>query len=294
MTIKTRNTVIASSLGSYFGVGFNDPITQLEMDLGEREVVFDKDSEWRMEIGRLMEDASLNVIEKALEIRIINRNISVVEALDGKLRCKFDGETFYNGEETVVENKYSNSKSGVFTEDKGYHFQCQAYMLATGYKQALLCGMYQGSPVWKLVRRDEDMIADITEMVQAVYEILNGFKGKEDFPYHLVEKYNPSITVTSDEFDEADTFILDKIIDLTAEIDGLTDMKNALVDLIKNKYKTLKASTETCNVSVFETTRKGGINMTKLSMDFPDIDLEKYRDEPSVSKTVRVTKRKVA
>jgi predicted phage-related endonuclease len=294
MTIKTRNTVIASSLGSYFGVGFNDPLTQLEMDLGEREVVFDKDSEWRMEIGRLMEDASLNVIEKALDIRIINRNISVVETLDGKLRCKFDGETFYNGEETVVENKYSNAKSGVFTEDKGYHFQCQAYMLATGYKQALLCGMYQGAPVWKLIKRDEDMIADITEMVQAVYEILNGFKGKEDFPYHLVEKYNPSLLVVSDEFDEADTFILDKVIELTSEIDGLTTMKNGLTDYLKDKYTALKASTDTCNISVFETVRKGSINMNNLQNDYPDIDFEKYRDEPSTSKTVRVTKRKVA
>jgi hypothetical protein len=138
------------------------------------------------------------------------------------------------------------------------------------------------------------MIADITEMVQAVYEILNGFKAKEDFPYHLVEKYNPSLLVVSDEFDEADTFILDKVIELTAEIEGLTTMKNGLTDYLKDKYTALKASTDTCNISVFETVRKGSINMTNLQNDYPDVDFEKYRDEPSTSKTVRVTKRKVA
>ena len=52
--IKERFDVIASSLSSYLGVGFNTVQEQLEIDLGKIEKVFDEEAQDRMNLGNAM------------------------------------------------------------------------------------------------------------------------------------------------------------------------------------------------------------------------------------------------
>ena len=162
MSLKIRNYVTPSSLGSYFGVGFLEPEEQIEIDLGNKEQTFDEDSEDRMRLGRCLEDSALNYFEETLGIVIEERNDQLRNFYDNKMLGKIDGMTILNGEKTVVENKISNAKSYRFTENLGYIFQVQSYMMATDTKQALLCGLYQGKPIYKIIQRDEEMIKDIT------------------------------------------------------------------------------------------------------------------------------------
>ena len=60
MAVKERFDVIASSLGSYFGVGFNTVQEQLDIDLGKTEKIFDEDAQDRMDLGNAMEDGCMN------------------------------------------------------------------------------------------------------------------------------------------------------------------------------------------------------------------------------------------
>ena len=296
MANKERFAVAASSLGSYFGCGFNDPIKQLMIDMGEIEDEPDEDSLSRMELGNLLEDASLNVLEYKLNIKITHRNVDVENALDGKLRIKLDGETILDGVETVVENKVSNSKSGVFTKNKGYEFQCQAYMMHRGWDQALLGGLYHGKPIWKVVRRNEDMIEDIKTMVDAVYAILNGLEDKESFPWDLVHKYSNKIVVEHyDVFDPIeDGAYLERLPELNEQIKALEDEKGAIVDYLKDKYQAVAYDDAQYSLSISSYQRAGGLDTINLEMDHPELDLTKYQKEGAVVTTVRAKRKKVA
>ena len=107
--IKERYDIIASSLSSYFGVGFNTIEEQLDIDLGIIAKEVDEDAQRRMDLGNAMEDGCLNYFEKALNIVIDERNTEYKYAVNGLLKCKRDGRTFIDGIETGVENKYSTS-----------------------------------------------------------------------------------------------------------------------------------------------------------------------------------------
>ena len=61
--MKERYDVIASSLSSYFGVGFNTVQEQLDYDLGKEEKVFDDEAQDRLNLGIALEDGCLNYFE---------------------------------------------------------------------------------------------------------------------------------------------------------------------------------------------------------------------------------------
>lgn len=294
MLSKERYSVTASALGSYFGVGFNDPLKQLMIDMGEIADEPDEEAEARMELGNILEDASLNVLEYKLGVKITNRNVEVESALDGKLRLKLDGETILDGEETVVENKVSNSQAGPFTKNKGYEFQVQAYMLHRGWNQAILGGLYHGKPIWRIVKRDEEMIEDIKEMVEKVYGILNGILSKDDFPWHLVHKYSNKIIVEQyDTFDAIeDGEYLERLPEINEQIKALEEEKNNIIDYLKNKYKALAYNDETYSLTISQYQRTGSLDVINLEMDHPEIDLTKYQSPGAVITTVRAKKKK--
>ena len=186
--MKERFDIIASSLGSYFGVGFNTVDEQLDYDMGVEEKVFDDESQDRMDLGNAMEDGCLNYFQKKLNCVIDERNSEIKYACNGLLKCKRDGRTFIDGVETGVENKYSNSSSEAFTESFSYVLQCQAYMMAWGLDQWLLLGMLNGKPKSKLIRKDEELQKDIETVVERVSLILMGVSSREDKPTFFVSK----------------------------------------------------------------------------------------------------------
>lgn len=292
MSLKIRNYVTPSSLGSYFGVGFLEPEEQIEIDLGNKEQTFDEDSEDRMRLGRYLEDSALNYFEETLGIVIDERNDQLRNFYDNKMLGKIDGMTLLNGERTVVENKISNAKSYKFTENLGYIFQVQAYMMATDTKQALLCGLYQGKPIYKIIPRDEEMIKDIKRMVDFVYDMLMGFESWENFPYDLVEKYSgkrvlePIENITEEELD-----MLDELAELKKEKSDIEKAISKIESYVRERWETGKFDNGTITLTISETTRRGSFDVDKLSIKHPEIDYSNYFNEPSKYRTIRISKK---
>lgn len=284
--IKERFELTASSLGAYFGVGFNAPEDQILYDLGLKENVFTKDAEDRMELGKMLEDAALNYAEYKLGIQIFNRNIDVVTAFDGKLRCKLDGECIIDGLPTVVENKVSNAAGKRFTEDLGYFLQCQAYMEQTGYSQALLCGLYNGKFIWKIIRRDEKVIQQMREVVEFVWEVLNGISDMADFPYHITDDFAGRMSleeVPVEELTPDDVDFMDELFNLKNDFEykRIDERIKSITDYLKGKFKNQKVDGGAYTCSISTVTRKGDIDMDALKDAHPEIDFDAFRKPDS-------------
>jgi predicted phage-related endonuclease len=287
---KQRDYVRASSLGSYLGVGFNSPEDQLKIDLGLVEESFDEAAQDRMSLGREFEDAALNYFEKKFNTSITNRNVETIPLYGSKLVGKIDGMTLLDGVRTVVENKISNSASYKFTDNLGYILQVQAYMMGTETEQALLCGIYQGKPIYKLIKRDEDIIKDIKEIVDFIHSVMLGLETFDNYPTHLLAKYSktkllePLTSVT--DYDRAMFANLTTIRD---EIKKLEKQKSELEELIKNKYDTGIYVDNDVEVKITEYTKSGGIDIDAFKMDYGTINLDPYR-KPDIKYRTITTK----
>lgn len=293
--MKERFDIIASSLSSYFGVGFNTIEEQLEIDLGNMEKEIDPDAQERMDLGNCLENGCLDFFEKKLGIVIDERNSEYKYAVDGKLKCKRDGRTFIDGVETGVENKYSNSSSGPFTENFGYELQCQAYMMAWGLDQWLLCGMYQGKPKMKLIKKNEELQKDITYLVETVTAILMGIADKGDYPWEIVEKYSkvkPIKSLSDDDLEEYDKELLHRIGEIKDTMSVYKKELDELETYAKNHYSDSSYQDEDFRIVVSTGTRKGDIDKDRLEIEHPEINLNDYRKPSTSFTTLRVTNRR--
>lgn len=293
--MKERFDIIASSLSSYFGVGFNTIEEQLDIDLGKTIKEFDEEAQERMDLGNAMEEGCLNFFEKKLGIAIDERNSEYKYAVNGLLKCKRDGRTFIDGVETGVENKYSNSKSESFTDSFGYELQCQAYMMAWGLDQWLLCGMHCGKPKMKLIKANKELQDDIAELVTRVAAILMGISTIKDYPWDIVEKYSnikPVKTLNGDDLEPYDKDLLHRIGELKEQIGIEKKELDELEDYAKNHYADSSYQDADYKYTISTGTRKGDIDKDKLSIEHPDIDIEKYRKPSTSYSTIRVTTRK--
>lgn len=295
--VKTRYYVVASSLGAYFGLYQaygNGPLDQLEIDLGNQEADFTDLAVDRMDLGTKLEGPVLDYFENKLNIQITERNEEYIYAFDEALKGKIDGFTNYQGVPTGVECKVSASSSGSFTENIGYVMQCQAYMEAKNVDQWLLLGLYNGKPEFKVIKRDDSMISDIKEMVYTVSDILNGIKSKDDFPWHLVEKYTKQAKVQDFVPDVTDEAIIEEYSSLKqyiAEFKQYEERLKELEDYLKSQYEGAY-STDKYVVTIGRTFRKGSIDLQQLAIDHPEIDIEKYRGPETSSKSIRYKKAK--
>lgn len=290
---KQRYTVMSSSLGSYFGVGFNSPFDQLLIDLGEKPNDFDDDAEKRMRLGRMLEDGVLNYFEEEFQTPITNRNRETLDGFNGMLRMKIDGEMVYNGEDTIVEAKVSNSNYEVFTLSMGYYLQCQSYMAVKGYRQAMLCGLYQGKPIYRLISRNEDVIQDIRIVVEAVWSILNGITSFEDYPKAIISKYSgASAQGELQEFDDNDVNTILEIQKLDEAIKPMEDHVKDLKDSLRDKYSNVEFDCPTFKFSVKNVSRAGGFDKAFFLQEHPEIDLSKYEKAGSNSKMLIIRAKK--
>ena len=293
--MKERYDIIASSLSSYFGCGFNTIEEQLDMDLGKIVKEVDPEAQDRMDLGNAMENGCLDYFEKKLNIVIDERNSEYKYTVNGLLKCKRDGRTFIDGVETGVENKYSNAKAKCFTEDFGYELQCQAYMMAWGLDQWLLCGMWQGQPRMKLIKKNEEIQKDIEDLVTVVSSILMGIASIDDYPWDIVEKYskvNKTKALTDEDIEDYDKELLHRLGELKEEIKIRETECKELEEYAKTHYNDSRYQDEDYKYVISIGERKGGFDEDKLSIEHPEIDLTQYR-KPSTSYTqIRVTSRR--
>ena len=297
MEIKLRHNVIASSLSSYFGVGFNTVQEQLDIDLGKTEAVFDEEAQDRMDLGNAMEDACLNYFEKKMGIKIDERNSEYKYACDGKLKCKRDGRTFLDGLETGVENKYSNSTSECFTDSLGYYIQCQAYMMAWGLDQWILCGMWQGKPAYKLIKKDLDMQKDIETIVDAVVEIEMGLREIDDYPWDIVSKYSSQkqLKDLNDEgIEEYDKKLLNSLGQLKQQKKVIEEKIAELEGYAKIHYEDCKYEDDMFKYTITTSEGKAAFDKNTFSIENPTIDISKYYKPGSPYRMIRITPKKAS
>lgn len=295
MAIKERFDVIASSLSSYFGVGFQTVQEQLDIDLGLAEKEVDEEAQDRMDLGNAMEDGCLNYFEKKMGILIDERNSEYKYACDGRLKCKRDGRTFLDGVETGVENKYSNSSSECFTDSLGYEIQCQAYMMAWNLDQWILCGMWNGKPAYKLIKKNEDIQADIEKIVEAVVEIEMGLREIDDYPWDIVEKYSSQkqLKVLNDEdLEDYDKKLLNSLGKLKQQKKAIDDKIKELEDYAKKHYDDSKYEDSDFKYTISSYSGKATFDKNTFSIENPTIDINKYYKEGNPYRTIRITPRK--
>lgn len=293
--LNNRYNVIASSLSSYMGVGFNTVQEQLDYDLGKEERVIDDEAQDRMDLGNAMEDGCLNYFEKKMGILIDERNSEYKYACDGKLKCKRDGRTFLDGIETGVENKYSNSSSECFTDSIGYVIQCQAYMMAWNLDQWILCGMWQGKPSYKLIKKDVEIQNDIETIVDAVVEIMMGLREVDDYPWDIVEKYSKQKqlkVLTDDDLEDYDKQLLNSVGKLKAQKKAIEDKLKELEDYAKTHYEDSKWEDSDFKYSISTSTGRATFDKATFSIENPTIDIMKYYKEGTPFRTIRCTAKK--
>ena len=293
--MKERFDVIASSLSSYMGVGFNTVQEQLDYDLGKEERVIDDEAQDRMDLGNAMEDGCLNYFEKKMGILIDERNSEYKYACDGKLKCKRDGRTFLDGIETGVENKYSNSSSECFTDSIGYVIQCQAYMMAWDLDQWILCGMWQGKPAYKLIKKDVEIQNDIETIVDAVVEIMMGLREVDDYPWDIVEKYSKQKqlkVLTDDDLEDYDKQLLNSVGKLKAQKKAIEDKLKELEDYAKTHYEDSKWEDSDFKYTISTSAGRATFDKATFSIENPTIDIMKYYKEGTPFRTIRCTAKK--
>lgn len=295
MAIKERFDVIASSLSSYFGVGFNTVQEQLDYDLGKEENIVDDEAQDRMNLGIAMEDGCLNYFETKMGILIDERNSEYKYACDGKLKCKRDGRTFLDGVETGWENKYSNSSSGPFTEDLGYQIQCQAYMMAWGLDQWVLAGIHCGKPIYKLIKADAEIQADIEKIVEAVVEIEMGLRDVDDYPWDIVEKYSSQKRLkelNDEDLEQYDKDLLNSLGKLKQKKKEIEDKIAELEDYAKVKYEDSKWEDSDFKYTISTYTGRQTFDKNTFSIENPTIDITKYYTAGNSYRTIRCTPKK--
>lgn len=290
---KSRDYVNSSALGSYFGVGFNTPNEQIEIDLGNVIPEFDDAAKERMMLGNVLEDSVIDFFEKKLNITITDRNDKMLTFHDGRMKGKLDGMTALKGKRTVVEIKVSNSTMGPFTENMGYLLQVQAYMYATGTEQALLCGLYKGKPLMKIIKRDEEIIEDIKEMADFIHEVLIGLEDFNNYPTHILEKYS-RVTIL-DDFDEVtakDEEDFTELLTLKEKKKTLDGQIKEIENRIKANFEPGKFENDYLNLSLSQNSRKGGLDEANLELHLAsqgiDINLNDFRKPGSSYKVIRI------
>lgn len=293
--MKERFDVIASSLSSYFGVGFNTVQEQLDIDLGKAAKEFDDDAQDRMNLGNAMEDGCINYFETKMGILIDERNSEYKYACDGKLKCKRDGRTFLDGVETGWENKYSNSSSGPFTEDLGYEIQCQAYMMAWGLDQWVLAGMWCGKPYYKLIKANPEIQADIETIVDAVVEIEMGLREVDEYPWDIVAKYSKQVKLkelNDEDLEQYDKDLLNSIGKLKQQKKVIEDKLQELEGYAKNHYDDSKWEDKDFKYTISTSNGRATFDKATFSIENPTIDIMKYYKEGTPFRTIRCTAKK--
>jgi hypothetical protein len=228
-------------------------------------------------------------------ILIDERNSEYKYACDGKLKCKRDGRTFLDGIETGVENKYSNSSSECFTDSIGYVIQCQAYMMAWNLDQWILCGMWQGKPSYKLIKKDVEIQNDIETIVDAVVEIMMGLREVDDYPWDIVEKYSKQKqlkVLTDDDLEDYDKQLLNSVGKLKAQKKAIEDKLKELEDYAKTHYEDSKWEDSDFKYTISTSAGRATFDKATFSIENPTIDIMKYYKEGTPFRTIRCTAKK--
>lgn len=282
-----RNTIQASAVANYMGLGFRSPQDQLQIDLGLDEPIFSADQKERMRLGTVLEDAVLDYFqgEQWLNEVIFDRNTDRRIGMDHMVSYMIDGRT----QDAIVDCKVSASQES-FIFNKGYEVQMNIYMESEGLDKAHLLGLDKGVPTWRTLHKNEELLFDIKVVVSNVYAILMGILPPDMLDLSVAEKYSGTIYNEDEEvvFDEEkDLAFLMEMVDNKTYIKNLQDRNKEIDAYFKDKYPFTKFANDKVSISIVEQSRKGSLDKAKVLLDYPDLDFDKYVGEPTTFKVIR-------
>jgi predicted phage-related endonuclease len=164
--------------------------------------------------------------------------------------------------------------------------------MATNTEQALLCGLYQGTPTYKIIPRSEEMITDIKIMVDFLYDMLMGFESWENFPYYLVEKYSGTTTLEDiKDISEDEIELLAELADLKEDKSNLEKEIKVLEEKVKDRWNSGKYENDRIKVTISEVRKRGALDLDRLSIEHPEIDYSTYLKDDITYRTLKVSKK---
>lgn len=193
---------------------------------------------------------------------------------------KVDG--WDNGFPIEVKNTTRDLGRDVETMNQDYYAQVQGYCLLLNVQKVIFCYLKDG---WELiyfdVPRDEAFIGRISEALQAYFNCLLRCEYDETLlpvesktlPDEVVE--NPALYSTIQEY-----------LSLKDGLKELDRMKEDIKEMLFGEVG--KLETPYFRLNAYTTKRTGALDTKLLQKKHPEIDLDQYRKDPSISYTVRI------
>jgi hypothetical protein len=153
--------------------------------------------------------------------------------------------------------------------------------------------LYHGKPIYKIIPRDEETINLIGMLVDFLYDCFSGLASPSEFPYHLIGYYAGAGSVVEEvNFDEDDKALATELYGLRLAAKMYDPRINELETYFKSKFKNVKYDADQFSVSITTSTRKGGLDIDAIKMDYPTLNEDKYKMPDSEYTTLRFAKKK--
>lgn len=264
---------------------YKTAIEQFLLDTKQIKETVSEVGRQKMEMGKIMEPIIKNLVETAFNVKLTVDKERYIHDTHDLYSIEFDALDWDNKVVYEFKNTEKDEKSILET----YYPQVQFAMYMIGWKQARLCFLRNG---WELgyidIARDQNFI-DNMEIVANYY--VKCLKAKEQPDLEYID----SITANINFYNSKDRSL--KGLGVTMELDAneiqdlyaWQDVKSQIAQLelqeqiYKDKFseKYGKFSDGLVTYSNIETEREGGIDIKKLLIDHPNIDIRQYQKEPT-------------
>jgi predicted phage-related endonuclease len=109
----------------------------------------------------------------------------------------------------------------------------------------------------------------------------------DNYPTHLLTKYSKTrLLQPLNNVDSNDKAIMENLVVIRDQIKELEYQKKNLEEHIKNKFDIGIFVDDTYEVKVNEYTKAGGYDIDAILLDYPNIDINKYKKPDIVYRTI--------
>lgn len=277
-------------------MGFNPfmtPYTKYLIDTGQTERSFNALAEQKMNAGKALEDAIIMLYAD------ISGNVVQFEPLDEDGRTKayvkedivgrLDARTIVEGKEIPLEVKNTTRNLGTDASNmnKDYYAQCQGYCYVTESDAVMFAYLKDG---WKLiyflVPRDESFIEQMLNEV-ALFDIACDTKY-----FQIPEDIGKSKTMSDEVTTNPSVYTTARALaKVKQDIKKLEKEEEQVAETLKELLGEERGKLEGAEfkLNYYDVARQGTIDVKAFMQDFPEVDLEAYRNEGSGYSVLKVS-----
>ena len=292
---RWKESISGSKVAKILG---QSPYTSLEeqflIDMGIMEQPpLSRIAQEKTKMGHILEPIILQRFEEHLSNVTDNFNLMIDKANyqrqdDAWFTGEFDGYGTLNGQTYVVDAK--NTEQDFDQVYKTYEWQLRYYMWFGNFDTSFLAVLQNG---WKFkvleVKRDLDLEQRMIQALQYYQGCLRASLQPEEAVICDIMGFTKEIEVAND-LETSDLEAFYDYAEVTLKHKQTEATKKALNQTIMSRFRDgLKYKNSDLSVSIYSTTRKGGLDLDLLQQDHPELNFELYRKPDSISTTLRVT-----